>query len=636
MAARITGRVLVALVLAGQAALPAASSADVGPSGWGISDDLHIPSISLDESFDELEPRSFRTIALWDRLGDPGYRAQVQARIDEANAAARTPGGMEIAVSFSVPPQNWQGVPLTGQAWLDQVAPFIDRFAPDVEWWSPVNEPGLKGWTFTPGGASMVADFSVRLKGYLEQRHPADRLLSPDFNDHYNADGTLKRHLDGTSFVERYVKLFDRAGGQFGSAVSWHTHGAVRHRSLLSTDDLVTTLSATSGAALPIWVTEAGAHVDDSRVPGQTEAQQDAQVRWLTDTGSGLASHDRITRMNYYNMREEPDTASPTCRALAGFPWDTALVRACGERRPAWHTWCLAARGKDAACYDDSPAAASWGPLRVDVFWRGNGDDAAIYGRWWEASAQSGGAWSRASTLGGATSSSPAVVAPADRRLELYVRGTDNRVWQRRYDGSAWSAWTALGATTYASPAASARRGASIVDVFARGADNVIYHRFRNGGAWSSGWSSIGAPPGGATSAPAAVSNSAGKIDVFVRGGDSAIWRRTWTTAWSRWTSVGGLATSAPAATTRGTGRLDLFVRRADGQIYQRSNDGAGWSSWRSLGGATSSAPAAVAESADRIDLWARGTDNALQHKVWQAPAGWSGWSGTWFPGPQP
>ena len=83
--------------------LPAFGSADVGPDGWGISDDFHVPGISLDETFDELEPKSFRLIASWQSLGDPGYLAQIQSRIDEANAAARDPGGMEIAVSFSVP-----------------------------------------------------------------------------------------------------------------------------------------------------------------------------------------------------------------------------------------------------------------------------------------------------------------------------------------------------------------------------------------------------------------------------------------------------------------------------------------------------------------------------------------------------
>src|SRR5215210_5989770 len=124
---RVACCALVALAFAAQALLPASSSAAVGPDGWGISDDFHTASLSLNSNFDELAPKTFRLIAAWDRLGDPGYLSQMQTRIREANAAARTPGGMEIAVSFSVPPQMWQGVPLTGQAWLDQVTPFINR-----------------------------------------------------------------------------------------------------------------------------------------------------------------------------------------------------------------------------------------------------------------------------------------------------------------------------------------------------------------------------------------------------------------------------------------------------------------------------------------------------------------------------
>jgi Glycosyl hydrolase catalytic core len=376
--------VLAALVWGCVVAFAAPASADVGPGGFGISDDFHTPSLALDDTFDALEPKSFRLIASWQSLGDPGYLAQIQSRIAEANAAGPTPGGMEIAVSFSVPPRTWQGVALTGQAWLDQVKPFIDRFSSEVEWWGPMNEPGLKGWTFTRSGASFLADVSVRLKGYLQQNHPRDRLLSPDFNDHYSVDGTLKRHRDGTSFVERYVKQFDKAGGQFGRAISWHPYGAVRRKSFLSTDDLVYTLSATSGAGLPIWVTEAGAHVDDNSIPGQTEAEQDAEVRWMTDTDTGLAAYDEITRMHYYNVRQEVDTTTSTCRPKPGFPWDTGLVRACGDRRPAWYTWCVAARQDDAACYDDSPRALSWGPYSLSVFVRGS--DAAVWRRSWTGS----------------------------------------------------------------------------------------------------------------------------------------------------------------------------------------------------------------------------------------------------------
>jgi hypothetical protein len=619
---------LVALAFAALALLPASSSADVGPGGWGISDDFHVPSLSLNPAYDELAPKTFRLIAQWHQLGEPGYLNQIQAKIAEANAAARAPGGMEIAVSFSVPPQTWQGVPLTGQAWIDQVKPFIARFTPDVEWWSPMNEPGLKGWTFTPSGAAAVADYSVRLKSYLQESHPTDKQLSPDFNDHYNTDGTLKRHPDGTSFVERYVKLYDKAGGEFGSAVSWHAHGAVRYKSLLATDDLVTTLAATKGATLPIWVTEVGSHVNDTRAPGQTEAQQDDQVKWIVDTTSGLASHDRVTRLSYYHMRQETDVTAPACQPQPNFPWDTALQTACGKRRPAWYTWCLAARQRDAACYDSSPSAASWGPARLDVLWAGNTDDLGVYRKSW-----GGTAWSGTSSLGGTTTSTPVVIAPAANRLEVYARGSDNNVWSRLYNGTTWTDWSKIVGATYASPAASVRSGTSIVDLFVRGSDNALYQNTRDG-TWT-GYRSIGAPPGGATSAPAAISNAPGKVHVFVRGADSAIWQRTWTTSWGPWTYVGGAVTSAPAVASRGTNRLDLFVRGTDGQIYHRFNDGGSWSGWSALGGSTLSSPTAVAPSSKRIDVWARGTDDALQHKVWQQGTGWSAWSATWFAGPR-
>ena len=112
--------------------LPDVATADVGAGGFGISDEFHVPSISMDESFDELTPGTFRLMAIWDRLGDPAYVAQLQDRIDEANAAARRPGGMEIAMSFTAPPQTWQGVTLTGQAWLDRIVqnPVCSAFLP--------------------------------------------------------------------------------------------------------------------------------------------------------------------------------------------------------------------------------------------------------------------------------------------------------------------------------------------------------------------------------------------------------------------------------------------------------------------------------------------------------------------------
>ena len=158
-------------------------------------------------------------------------------------------------------------------------------------------------------GARFLADASVRLKTYLEQTHPADKLLSPDFNDHYNADGTIRRHPAGDSYVQRYVMHFANAGGQFGSAVAWHPYGAVRRKSMASTDDLVATLNATAAATLPIWVTEVGA----SASAGEVESPGHA---YFQTTDRGLARH-----------------IAPSYRALAG------MRRRYGIERVYWYTW---------------------------------------------------------------------------------------------------------------------------------------------------------------------------------------------------------------------------------------------------------------------------------------------------------
>ena len=72
---------VLAVAIALPMLLPAVATADVGAGGFGISDEFHVPSISMDESFDELTPGTFRLMAIWDRLGDPAYVAQFQDRM---------------------------------------------------------------------------------------------------------------------------------------------------------------------------------------------------------------------------------------------------------------------------------------------------------------------------------------------------------------------------------------------------------------------------------------------------------------------------------------------------------------------------------------------------------------------------
>jgi len=105
------------------------------------------------------------------------------------------------------------------------------------------------------------------------------------------------------------------------------------------------------------------------------------------------------------------------------------------------------------------------------------------------------------------------------------------------------------------------------LDVVVRGGDNALWHRAWDGSRWS-GWSSLG---GYLTSGPDAASVAPGKLDVFVRGGDNALWQRSWDgSRWLPWTSHGGYLTSDPAAVSSGVGRRDVVVRGGDNALWHK------------------------------------------------------------------
>lgn len=316
---------LLAAPAGARAALPADGS------GFGISDADHIPSRSLDQSFQLLRPAHFRFIVAWDVLDDPGIRAQCQERIARALAA----GATEIAISIGPPSASTD--PAT---WIDRVSRFVAAFSPTVMWWSPANEPNhpSSGWISSIAGADVLAQYSAALSALLTVSHPTDRLLSPDFHDDYGRDNRVKRDSNGDSTVELYVREFLNAGGELGAAVAWHPYYGVMHQSLESTVDLVENVLP-PGAPQDIWVTEVGALIERRNSAGaitvaQTPEGQDAQVQFITGP---LAAQPRLARISYYHLRDH----NPV--------WDSALVDELGQRRPAWYTWCRARHAADAS-----------------------------------------------------------------------------------------------------------------------------------------------------------------------------------------------------------------------------------------------------------------------------------------------
>ncbi|AGC43483.1 hypothetical protein MYSTI_02156 [Myxococcus stipitatus DSM 14675] len=227
-------------------------------------------------------------------------------------------------------------------------------------------------------------------------------------------------------------------------------------------------------------------------------------------------------------------------------------------------------------------------------------------------------------SLGGYTPSGPAVAARGSSRVDVFVRGGDNQLHQRYWNGSAWSSWIALGGTLTSDPAA-LHWGTNRIDVFARGADNSILQKSFDGAQWS-GWYPLG---GVSASAPAVVSLGANGLHVFIRGTDNQLWQKYWTSSagWSAWTPLGGYLTSAPAVASWGSNNLQVFALDGNKSMMQKFWDGAGWSVWYTLGGTFTSDPTAASRGLNRVDVFGRGTDNSLWINSYSPSSSWTGWN---------
>jgi hypothetical protein len=253
------------------------------------------------------------------------------------------------------------------------------------------------------------------------------------------------------------------------------------------------------------------------------------------------------------------------------------------------------------------PDASSWGAARSDVFVRGT--DNALWHRPWN-----GTTWGAWESLGGYLTADPSAVSWGANRIDIFVRGSEFAIWHRSSDGTTWSAWENLGGYATSGPDASSW-GANRLDVFVTGTDNNgLWQDTWNGTSWS--WTSLG---GSGTSDPGAVSPTTNRIDVFIAGTDNhGLWQDSWNgTTWT-WTSLGGTATSGPDASSCAAGHLDMFVTGTDGGMWQRGFNGTSWQAWKSIGGQWTAGPGAVCPpGTTTVSLFGRGPDFGL----WQTSA---------------
>ena len=232
-------------------------------------------------------------------------------------------------------------------------------------------------------------------------------------------------------------------------------------------------------------------------------------------------------------------------------------------------------------------------------------------------------------SLGGTSTTSPALVRVDDTHATAFTRGSDGALWSNTLAGTSWpTTWTSLGGPTggqiVGQPAAYGSSGGRI-DLFVRGTDNVAYQRTYSGTAWGS-WVSLG---GTITDAPTVAFTSPTSWSLFARASDGQVWTRTASSA--TWSGIGAPGGSPiygrPSAVTNASGTF-VAVRTADDRVWWRIRSAAGvWGTWTDLGGVVSGSPTLLATGGG-IYLFARASDYTLWQRTYStSSSSWGAWT---------
>jgi hypothetical protein len=215
-----------------------------------------------------------------------------------------------------------------------------------------------------------------------------------------------------------------------------------------------------------------------------------------------------------------------------------------------------------------------------------------------------------------------AVATSWGSHLDVFVRGTDQQLWHRSFDGTAWSNWEALGGPIGSEPAA-VSWGPNHIDIFVRGTDGRPWWKTFDNGSFNN-WQPMDGLLG---STPTVTSWAIGHLDLFTRGTDGQMWQNTFDAGiWHDWQPLGGVLDTEPAATSWGPGRIDVFVKGTDNRLWQNTFAAGRWSDWQPhYDGVLGSVPAAVSSAPGKIDVFVRGTDGRLWHKRYNG--GWVNWT---------
>lgn len=260
--------------------------------------------------------------------------------------------------------------------------------------------------------------------------------------------------------------------------------------------------------------------------------------------------------------------------------------------------------------------------------------------------------WSGWNSLGkGVFSADPVVAVDFYKKLHVFARGTDDRIYRIREDArnNQWTEWVTIGGPIpFAGQPAMGLNSDGRMEIFARGkTDGNLYHAFQQSldkaNPWGD-WASLGAPPSAIAGDPVVGSDHNGRLHVFVRGADHGLYftrqgepKGDWT-AWARVGSRSDLQGN-PAVARNSDGRLEVFMRLANNEVHhawQPTPDSSrAWSDWARLGtDVFPGDPVAVVGYNGRVTVFALGFGSGVYKATQSEPRGeWTGWSALPFPG---
>lgn len=179
---------------------------------------------------------------------------------------------------------------------------------------------------------------------------------------------------------------------------------------------------------------------------------------------------------------------------------------------------------------------------------------------------------------GGFTLSGPTSVAwtpPSNPTnfLYIWVRGTDNKIYQNHYALGSWSGWAEIGGAgqTTAGPASVILVNTLVLSVSSPGSGNFIFTQSCCAPGWS-GWAEI-PPGGGQTSDGPNLVVFQDLLYVTIQGTDNRIYTNSYdyrTGIWSGWGEIppgGSFTSSGPGAASTAT-TLYVAMRDANNVIY--------------------------------------------------------------------